>query len=82
MARNKSDATPTNQIFGVYQKPVGSYTVDGNRFTPLAAVACDETVKDAACSETSPVKFFESEDAAGKEIERLKAVFAAQPKNQ
>jgi len=73
VAAAKKDTGP--KIFGVYQNETGSYTLGETRFTPCKAVACDPSVKETACEETSPVKFFDGEEDANKEAVRLKAKF-------
>ena len=64
-------------IFGVYQAETGSYTLAGDRFTPLTAVPVTESVKDLACEDESPVRFYDTQAAADEAIAKLRAKFAA-----
>lgn len=66
--------------FGVFQKKVGSYTLGDNRFEPLTAVPVSADDAALACEDNSPVKFYDTTEAAAKAIEVLKAKFDAQPK--
>lgn len=72
----------SSKIFGVYQLEMGSYTLGEFRFPPCKAVACDAATKESACEETSPVKFFDTEEAANAEAARLKAKFELKRKPQ
>jgi hypothetical protein len=67
--------------FGVFQKRAGSYTVGDARFEPLTAVPVSPETAQLLCEETSPVKVFDDEAAAKKNIEALQAKFDKQPKN-
>ncbi|HVW07309.1 MAG TPA: hypothetical protein VHC90_01935 [Bryobacteraceae bacterium] len=67
--------------FGVYQKRAGSYTLGPARFEPLKVTPVSPEVAELACEDESPVKFFDAEEDAAKNVEALKAKFDKQPKN-
>jgi hypothetical protein len=80
MAKRKEEEGPRK--FGVFQKKAGSYTLADNRFTPLMAVPVSVEDAELACEEESPVKFYDTKEAADEAIGKLKAKFDSQPKNQ
>jgi len=54
------------QLFGLYTKESGSYTLGNVRFEPGKPVPVSEEIVAKACRETSPVKFFtKAEKKAG-----------------
>jgi hypothetical protein len=67
-------------IFGLYQLKTGSYTLGDTRFAPLTVAAVPESTKELACEDNSPVKFFDTEDAAKEALAKLKTKFEAKPK--
>ncbi len=64
-------------VYGVYQFETGSYTLGEHRFPPLKAIPVAAGVKGLACDETSPVKFYDTEEAAKEAIGKLRAKFQA-----
>jgi len=66
--------------FGVFQKRFGSYTIVDARFEPVTVVPVSLETAELLCEETSPVKIFDNEADAKKNVEALKAKFDKQPK--
>lgn len=76
MAESKSTtAAKTDQVFAIYQQESGSLTLAGHRLTPLAAHPVPTEVEKLACSDSLPVRFFKTEDAAKENVEKLRADF-------
>ncbi len=61
------------QIFGVFQRPTGSYTFGGVRFPPVTAVPAKPEVAPKADQEL--VRFFKTKETADADVARLKAEF-------
>jgi hypothetical protein len=70
----KTKAEPI--VFGVLQKKEGTYSLGEAKFYPLTATPVPVSTKELACEESSPVKFFETREAAEKEIAKLALQFA------
>jgi hypothetical protein len=78
----KEAKVETPKVFGVYQLATGSYTLGETKFEPLTPLAVSPEVKELACEETSPVKFFDTREAADKNLVTLKAKFDLQKTKQ
>jgi hypothetical protein len=80
----KPAKTKEPTCFGVYQLETGSYTLGEHRFRPFRPLGCPESVKDDACEETSPVKFYSTAEEANTAAAKLRARFEAKrnPKPQ
>jgi|DewCreStandDraft_4_1066084.scaffolds.fasta_scaffold06909_1 hypothetical protein len=61
------------KLWAVFQRTTGSLTLGAVRLAPFAAVAVEPATAALACPETTPVRFFDSEQAAQADVERLRA---------
>jgi hypothetical protein len=76
MAETKSNqGAKADLAFAVYQQESGSLTLAGHRLTPLAAHPVPTEVEKLACSDSLPVRFFKTEDAAKENVEKLRTDF-------
>ncbi len=66
-------------LWGVLQFVSGSHTLGEHTFTPLTPVPVPVEAKTLACTETTPVKFFETEEAALAHVKKLKERFDRKP---
>lgn len=65
-----------NPLFGLLTAAEGSYTLGDVRFLPFSPVQVSRETAGKACKETSPVAFYESEEAAVEAAEKLRAARA------
>lgn len=66
----------TQQLFGLLTAAEGSYTLGEVRFLPFVPVPVSRETAGKACKDSSPVAFFESEEAAIEAAEKLRAAKA------
>jgi hypothetical protein len=65
-----------HQLFGLLTATEGSYTLGDVRFLPFLPIPVSKEAAGKACKESSPVAFFESEEAAVEAAGKLRAAKA------
>lgn len=83
MAESKSNSGgKADQVFAVFQQESGSLTLGEHRLAPLTVHPVPTDVEKSACTESLPVRFFKTEDAAKENVEKLRADFLRKRKPQ
>ena len=75
MAKASKEISPDAR-FGVLQQKSGSYTIDGQRFSPFEVTTTTAEIEDKCDPESVPIKFFAAPEQAAEEVARLRAKFS------
>jgi hypothetical protein len=78
-AAKKAVAKKGDTLWGVLKTPTGSHTLGEHTFVAMVPTLTPASVKELACSETTPVEFFDDEEAAAKAVKKLKDRFDRKP---